>query len=295
MSLNLFLNNFKTSRYSVLILLIGLPASGKSVMAQKLKSELTNKHGLNKVYIIDTDIIRFRLFGADFCHTNEKSVVEEKNKEVSDKLNPGNIIIVDDLHYLTSMRHYFYDLCKKKGAIYIPIYLSTPMSQCKKWNKKRGLPIPHEIIEEIAAKIDIPGKKYQWDRTQLNFDLTSQKIDENVEESLQHIEEKLKNEFNVSSKNQFTFKNQTFNDQKIKDNSSFDKESRIIIHKIITKDYSDEILTKIGKYINFSSSNFTKQISSKRKKYVKWLIGQKSPHLTIEEFITFLTETNTKY
>ncbi|MHA1473678.1 MAG: hypothetical protein ACTSRX_03335 [Promethearchaeota archaeon] len=77
--------------------------------------------------------------------------------------------------------------------------------------------------------------------------------------------------------------------------SSFDKASRIIIHKIITKDYSDEILKEIWKLINLTSSYFAKEISSYRKKFVKWLIGQKNPQITIEEFITFLEETYTKY
>ena len=135
----------QTSNYSVLILLIGLPASGKSVLAENLKNELRNKHGLNSVHIIDTDFIRISLFGADFCHTNEKFAVEEKNNEVIKKLKPGNIVIVDDLHYLTSMRHRFYELCKNNGALYIPIYLSSPISQCKKWNKLRGLPVPQNV------------------------------------------------------------------------------------------------------------------------------------------------------
>jgi len=107
MTLKIALQN---SKYSILILLIGLPASGKSVLAKNLKNELKNKHGLNKIHIIDTDIIRFRLFGAEFCHTNEKFTIEEKKNEVFEKLSPGNITIVDDLHYLTSMRHQFYEM-----------------------------------------------------------------------------------------------------------------------------------------------------------------------------------------
>jgi tRNA uridine 5-carbamoylmethylation protein Kti12 len=291
----LLLENSKNSRNSVLILLIGLPASGKSVLAEKLKKELKNKRRLNKVHIIDTDIIRFRLFGADFCHTNEKFTIEEKKNEIIEKLIPGNIIIVDDLHYLTSMRHQFYEMCQKKGALYIPIYLSTPVSQCKKWNNLRGLPVPQKVIDEVASKFDIPGKKYLWDRTQLNFDPTSQKINEIVEESIRFLEEKLKKEIVSTTKNKSNQKIQIINDERSKEKSSFDKESRVIIHKIIIKEYSDEILKEIGKFINLTSSNFAKEISSYRKKFMKWLIGQKNPQITIEEFITFLEETNTKY
>jgi len=288
----ILLKNSKNSRNSVLILLIGLPASGKSVLAKNLKKELKNKHILNKIHIIDTDIIRFRLFGADFSHTNEKYAVEEKNKEVLEKLNLGNIVIVDDLHYLTSMRHRFYEMCLKKGALYIPIYLSTPVSQCKKWNHLRGLPVPQKVIDEIASKFDVPGKKYLWDRIQLNFDPTSREISEIVKESIHFIEEKLKKEINNTNKNKSDQKIQTINDEKSKEKSLFDKESRIIIHNIIKKAYSDEILKKIGEFINLSSSNFAKEISSYRKKYVKWLNGQKNPQITIEEFITFLEENS---
>jgi len=292
MTLKLTLEN---SKYSVLILLIGLPASGKSVLAKKLKENLKNKHCLNKVHIIDTDIIRFRLFGTEFCHTNEKFTIEEKKNEVFEKLYPGNIIIVDDLHYLTSMRHEFYEMCKKKRTIYIPIYLSTSVSQCKKWNNLRGLPVPQKVIDEVASKFDIPGKKYHWDRTQLNFDPTSQKINEFVKESILFIEEKLKKEINSLSKNKSIQKIQTVTNEKSKEISTFDKSSRIIIHKIITKDYPDDILKEIGKYLELSSSNFAKEISSYRKKFVKWLNGKENPQIAIEEFITFLEETYTKY
>jgi len=292
MTLKLTLQN---SKYSVLILLIGLPASGKSILAKKLTNKLKNKYILSKVHIIDTDIIRFRLFGEEFRHTNEKFTIEEKKKEVVEKLIPGNIIIVDDLHYLTSMRHEFYEICKKKRILYIPIYLSTPVSQCKKWNNLRGLPVPQKVIDEIASKFDIPGKKYLWDRTQLNFDPTSRKISEIVKESIQFIEEKLKEEINSTTKNKSNQKIQSINDEKSKAKSSFDKESRFIIHNIIKKAYSDEILKEIGEFINLTSSNFAKEISSYRKKYVKWLNGQKNPQITIEEFITFLEETYTKY
>ncbi len=285
----------QNSKYSVLILLIGLPASGKSVLAEKLKIELKYKHDLNKIHIIDTDIIRFRLFGAEFCHTNEKFTIEEKNNEILEKLKPGNIVIVDDLHYLTSMRHQFYEMCKKKGALSVPIYLSTPVSHCKKWNDKRGLPVPQKVIDEVERKFDIPGKKYQWDKTQLNFDPTSIKINKIVEKSIQFIEENFKKNINSSTKRKSIKKIQSINDRKSKEISSFDKESRFLIHKIITKDYSDEILKEIGKYINLSSPNFAKDISSYRKKFVKWLIGQKNPQIAIELFITFLEETNTNY
>ena len=286
---------FENSKISVLILLIGLPASGKSILAEKLKNDLKVKHNLRNIHIIDTDIIRSRLFGADFSHINEKFTLEEKNNEVLEKLNPGNIIIVDDLHYLTSIRHHFYEMCQKKGAIYIPIYLSTPVLQCKKWNKLRGLPVPQKVIDEVERKFDIPGKKYLWDRTHLNFNPTSQKISEFVEEIFQYIEEKFKKEINIASKIKSLQKNQTINEEKSKETSAFEKESRIIIHEIMTNGYSDELLKEIGKYINFSSPNFTKEISLIRKKFVKWVNDQKNPQITVEGFITFLHETSTNY
>ncbi|MHA1719073.1 MAG: AAA family ATPase [Promethearchaeota archaeon] len=279
----------QSSKIPILILLTGLPASGKSTLAERLKQELKARENFNNTFIIDTDVIRFSLFGKEFCHINEKFTVNEKNQEIEEKLQPGNVVIADDLHYLTSMRHNFYEMCLKKSALYIPIFISTPASQCKKWNEKRGLTVPQNVIDDIAVKFDQPGKKYRWDKINLNFDLHSQDMSEIIDEIFQNIAIELKKKISEVSKT--SKKEKFYQNIKHTEIAQFDKDSRLIIHRIIKREYSDEILKEIGKYLLINSKSFTKEISSLRKNFVKWAINKENPKITIEDFLTFLKET----
>jgi tRNA uridine 5-carbamoylmethylation protein Kti12 len=170
----------------VLIILIGLPASGKSIFAQQIAKNLIGKG--QKVSIIDTDKIRFDLFGPDFNPDQELQVIETKHKQIAKVLKPNSIVIVDDMHYYASMRHEMYILAKKVKGLYIAVEIQTPMEQCIIWNTARGSPIPNTVIQDIHKKIDHIGKKYRWDRPFFSIDLSRTSLDIATEQFITKFE-----------------------------------------------------------------------------------------------------------
>lgn len=95
----------------LLIVLIGLPSSGKSTFAHELSNSLLTIYP--KSIIIDTDQIRYDLFGTEFKAENEPYVVAEKHRQLMVNITPDSAVILDDMHYYVSMRHELYSLPNK--------------------------------------------------------------------------------------------------------------------------------------------------------------------------------------
>ncbi len=161
-----FFDEFKNTRF--FIILVGIPASGKSMFAQQFKQNLINK-GLNEetIKIIDTDQIREVLYGKDFNPDNEAFVITEKYKTIDQFSQESSVrfIIVDDLNYLTSQRKRLHDIAKKHQMVSFVIFFDCPLEKALLNNKKRAPnEVPEYVIRRIHSKLDIPGKKYVWDK-----------------------------------------------------------------------------------------------------------------------------------
>ncbi|MFW9867841.1 MAG: AAA family ATPase [Candidatus Thorarchaeota archaeon] len=231
-----------------LICLAGLPASGKTTFAKKLKDVLERKFNKNLVKIIDPDIIRQSITKNTFNYRMESEVRKKNLSIIKKELEKGNIVISDDLNYYSSMRH---DL--KKIADFFNIHLfifhiSTPYEICIKWNKSRGKPIPDKIIKRIHKKFD-NFDKYGWDYPEAKYDL-SQVLDLNkeVEELVELIEKKVNSSEDLLKR-------------KVKSYSSSNMDNQHL--DVITRNYVGKLLQQPELH------SFKKKIIKARKMYVK--------------------------
>lgn len=149
-----------------LVCLTGLPSSGKSTLARRLKQEILKQDPRQEIKIIDPDIIRTKLTG-DMFDPEKEDVVRKKNlKAIEKALKKGKIVISDDLNYYSSMRHELREIADNLNLPFFIIYISTPLETCIEWNVDRGLPIPNEVIYKINNKFDY-FEKYEWDTPDL--------------------------------------------------------------------------------------------------------------------------------
>jgi tRNA uridine 5-carbamoylmethylation protein Kti12 len=165
-----------------LVCLTGLPSAGKSTLANELKEVILERHPNQKVKIIDPDIIRTKLTGDTFDPEKEETVRQKNLKQIKEFLKSGYIVISDDLNYYSSMRHDLREIANKANVPFLIIYVSTPLETCLKWNKKRGFPIPNEVIHKINEKFD-DFDKYEWDTPDIVVNLS------NVENRAQKVTE----------------------------------------------------------------------------------------------------------
>ena len=170
-----------------LVCLTGLPASGKSTFAYKLKSKLENKFHNYCVSIIDPDVIRKKITPDKFDYKIEQEVRKKNLGLVKNALKDGFIVISDDLNYYTSMRHDLKEIAEVMNINFLIIHISTPLEICLKWNEMRGKPIPNKIIENINKKFDNFGK-YSWDNPFASFDLSRT---ENLDNLIENFTDKI--------------------------------------------------------------------------------------------------------
>ena len=175
-----------------LIILCGLPASGKSTFAYKFKSILEKVSDQALVSIVDPDKIRKNLYSGNFNHKREKIVRKRNLKNVKKALKNGFIVISDDLNYYSSMRHDLKEIAEKVDIPFYIIHISTPVDQCVIWNEKRGKPIPNQVIQSINQKFDL-FDTYSWDKPVTSIDLSEiTNLDMNIRNLLKIIEQDIK-------------------------------------------------------------------------------------------------------
>lgn len=173
-----------------LLILAGLPASGKSYFAKYMKKALESTAPDFKVKIVDPDNIRNEFSNRTFNPEIEYIVRANNLKLIKESLKEGDVVISDDLNYYTSMRH---DLKEIANEFFIPffiIHISTPIEICLKWNNQRGNPIPNELIHQINEKFDT-FDNYNWEKPLALLDSSTADINDTISSIIIQIEKKL--------------------------------------------------------------------------------------------------------
>ena len=210
-----------------LICLVGLPASGKSTFANKLKIALKKRFDNKDVKIIDPDIIRQILTPDKFNHEKEHIVRNENLKEIKEELEKGNIVVSDDLNYYSSMRHDLRNIAATLKLKFFIIHITTPIEICMKWNEKRGKPIPNAIISKISEKFD-KFNKYNWDFPEATYDLSQiSDLNQVIEEFLDQLLDKMETLELELRKEKIEFQISNL------DNENLDKITRIYVGKLL--------------------------------------------------------------
>ncbi|RLI48840.1 MAG: hypothetical protein DRO73_08140 [Candidatus Thorarchaeota archaeon] len=139
----------------------GIPASGKTTLARAILTALV---GTVRAEIVSTDDIRDKRYYEDFRPEREHAVRADALRRTEHLLQRGLSVIHDDTNYYASMRHELFSLANQQDALFAVVYVSTPLETAMRWNEKRHGPVPLEVLQRIAERIDPPGERYGWDR-----------------------------------------------------------------------------------------------------------------------------------
>lgn len=129
-----------------LILLIGLPASGKSSLAQQLISQCPTRR------IISTDAIRASLFGDEIIQGDWQLVWNEIQRQFRQAVEQiasleGGTAIYDATNAVCKHRQEAISLALATGFTRITgLWVDTPLEECLKRNLKRSRVVPEEAI-----------------------------------------------------------------------------------------------------------------------------------------------------
>jgi len=136
-----------------LILMIGLPGSGKSFMAQRFQQQYSES------LLISTDAIRAQLFGDEAIQGSWLRVwgrVEAQFQEAVKEILQGNapLAIYDATHAARRQRKDAIALARETGFTHITgFWIDTPLELCLERNFRRDRHVPEEIIQKMHRQL----------------------------------------------------------------------------------------------------------------------------------------------
>lgn len=160
----------------VFIMLVGLPASGKSNL-----SKLYEENGCN---VHSSDKIRLELFD-NINYMGENDLVFETlhNRVIAD-LKDGNSVVYDACNTSYKKRMAFLRSISDIDCIKTCIILATSYEECIRRNALRERTVPLKIIEKMYHNIDIPFYSEGWDIIEIKY---SENLDYSESELLSNM------------------------------------------------------------------------------------------------------------
>lgn len=156
-------HEFNTNQKPKIIMLIGLPGSGKSTYAKTL----AEKH---KAVIHSSDSIRKELTGSEMSQKVNQRVFQILHKRLKENLRDGKNVIYDatNINYKRRM-HFLNNELRNINCEKICVLVATPYEKCMENNKNRSKSVPEYAIEKMYKNFYIPFEYEGWDQIHLYY------------------------------------------------------------------------------------------------------------------------------
>lgn len=152
-----------------LIMLVGLPGSGKSTYGLRLLEKMNNS------ILLSSDTLREELFN-DINNTDSHGILfEELHKRVKEALLEGKNVIYDATNVSSKRRRAF--ILNFKGKAFKGIefqchYVNTPTNECIYNNENRERKVPTQVILDMEKRLTVPMYSEGWSYIKIVRDIT---------------------------------------------------------------------------------------------------------------------------
>ena len=145
------------SKEPTLIVLCGIPGSGKSSYAKSIASD-------HPEYVIhSSDAIRKEMFGDENCQDDGDKVFTELHRRIREDLRNGKSVIYDACNIHSKRRMAFLRELKKIDCSKECHIIATPYEMCLRNNWMRERKIPDEVIYRMYTRWQTPWYFEGWD------------------------------------------------------------------------------------------------------------------------------------
>lgn len=138
------------------IMLVGIPASGKSTLAQSLAKQ-------HSATIHSSDAIRAELYGDESTQGSNNEVFNILHNRISADLAKGQSVIYDACNINYKQRMQFLSSIAQYKPRTMCYMLVKSYEQCLADNKKRERIVPEHVIKRMLTSIWIPQAYEGWD------------------------------------------------------------------------------------------------------------------------------------
>ncbi|PWM20004.1 MAG: hypothetical protein DBX97_04235 [Collinsella tanakaei] len=146
---------------SELVMLVGLPASGKTTYAEGLKAKGFHIHSSDK--------IRKELYGDVNVQDKNVEVFSELHKRIKNDLQNGISCVYDATNMSMKRRIAFLGEIKKYDCKKICVLFVVPIEVCKERNQNRERKVPEDVFDKMLKQFQCPYYYEDWDEIKINW------------------------------------------------------------------------------------------------------------------------------
>lgn len=165
-TLGVYEDNF-VNKNTVLLMLIGLPGSGKSSLAKELCQ--SGKIPKNTV-ILSSDELRKELYGDEENQAHNAELFDELHKRIRKNLESGVSVIYDATNIDKKRRVAYLNSISHIPCVKIAMAVMTPYDVCVKRNQMRDRKVPEYAIRRMLMNWTPPHIHEGFDYVYFNYD-----------------------------------------------------------------------------------------------------------------------------
>eukprot|EP01027_Heterolobosea_sp_BB2_P015137 GEZU01021687.1.p1 GENE.GEZU01021687.1~~GEZU01021687.1.p1 ORF type:complete len:248 (-),score=17.02 GEZU01021687.1:74-787(-) len=146
-----------------LIMLCGIPASGKSTRAKQLHDHLVSQG--RTVHIVSEDSLLIDRNEGYKDSVSEKQT-RGKIKATCDRFLTKDVIVVaDSLNYIKGFRYEMFCSARAARTPHCVLFCDTPVEKAKEWNaqKPEKERWSEKMLTELSMRMEIPNGNNRWD------------------------------------------------------------------------------------------------------------------------------------
>ena len=140
---------------NTLVVMFGVPASGKSFAAQKIAEQFD-------AYIASSDAIREELYGTAACQDDPNRVFNILQQRAAEELKAGGSVIIDATALIKKYRVSNLKVYKGKYTRAICVVCATDLDVVFKQNNERDRHVPEEAIDRMFKNMSFPRDEEGW-------------------------------------------------------------------------------------------------------------------------------------
>ena len=136
-----------------IVVLVGLPGSGKSTYVQRVDGEA-----------LSSDAIRKLLAGDETDQTIHVQVFQTLRYLLEQRLAIGrHVTYIDATNLTPEERRPYIEIGRAHGCAMDAVFFDVPLEVCRDRNVRRSRVVPEEALEKMAAKLVPPAREEGFD------------------------------------------------------------------------------------------------------------------------------------